>query len=101
MQTKFQGHLTGAVIQDRIDEGHDGRLQREVVLVDAQVLVEVVDDALEASAFHVETLKVQHRFQDLSVPTWDQAHCPEDFQDRDLGLDVLCGQRLGDCVDGC
>lgn len=99
MQPELERHLTRPVVEDGIDEGHDGRLQRQIVLVDAEILVEVVDDRLEARSLGMIPLEVQHGLEDLAMAARHQAHRAEDLQHGDLRLNVLGRQRLRYRVD--
>lgn len=60
MQSELQRHLTGSVVEHGVDERHDRRLQGQIVLVNAEILVEIVDYALEARSLGMVLLEVQH-----------------------------------------
>lgn len=100
MQPELKGDLTRPVIQHRVDERHDRGFQGEIVLVDTEILVQVVYDALESRSLGMILLEVQHGFQNLSMTTRYQAHRAQNLQNGDLRFDVLSRQRLGYSVDG-
>lgn len=101
MQPKLERHLAGPIVQHSVDERHDRRLQGQVVLVDAEIFVEVVDYTLEARSLGMILLEVQHGLEDLTVAARHQADSAEDLQHGDLRLYVLSRQRLRYRVDRC
>jgi len=99
MQAELERHLARSVVEHCVDERHDRRLQRQIVLVDPKVLIEVVDYRLEARSLGMVPLEVQHGLEDLAVTARHQADRAEDLQHGDLGLYVLSRQRLRYRVD--
>jgi len=99
MQPELERHLAGSVVEHGVDEWHDRCLQRQIVLVDPKVLIEVVDYRLEARSLGMVLLEVQHGLEDLAVATRHQADRTEDLQHGDLRLYVLSRQRLRYRVD--
>lgn len=100
MQSELERHLARPIVQHRVDERHDCRLQGQVVFVDTEVLVEIIDYTLEARSLGMILLEVQHGLEDLAVAAWHQTDSTEDLQHGDLRLYVFSRQRLRYCVDG-
>lgn len=99
MQPKLKRHLARPIIEHRVNERHDRRLQGQVVLVDAKILVEIVDYTLEARSLGMILLEVQHGLEYFAVTARHQADSAEDLQHGDLRLYVLSRQRLRYRVD--
>lgn len=60
MKSELQAFLSGPVVQNSIDKGHDGSLHVDLVPVDASGTVQVVDDALKSGPLEGVLLVVQH-----------------------------------------
>lgn len=62
MQSELQALLSRSVVQDCVDEGHDGSLQTEVITVGSSTSVQLVHYALETSSFACILLVMDHCF---------------------------------------
>ena len=98
MKSELQVLHSGPVVEDCIDEGHDGRLDADVVSVLSGGAIEVVNYALETSSLVSIDLIVQHCFEHLFMASWDEAHGAQNFQHIDLGFEVFGAQTLSNDV---
>ena len=121
MKPEFKIFRPGSIVEDSVDEGHDGglktrhhvrmkrfkmqikldltHLQADIIPVFAKTPVQVVNNALEPCPLTGKCLIVQHRLQHLLVAAGYKAQGPKDLQHGHLGLDVLRAKALGDGID--
>lgn len=60
MQPEFQILLTRSIVKDSVNERHNGRLKIHIIPVGSGGSIQIVDDALESSAFGGKSLEMQH-----------------------------------------
>ena len=99
VQPEFQIVLAGSVVEQGVQEGHDGSFEAHVIAIGPDAAVQVVDDRLEAGALAGVTLEVQHGLQDFAVTAGHETNGAQDLQHGHFDFGIIGGQALRDDFD--